>query len=296
MFSVALSLISSVRGSLFLHWPYFVYAIASSICGYFKVLLLRSVTRSDLQFSLSDEVARWDESLLFFLAPSLSTPVVSSGFSRMFPVFPPCLFIRNFLSSFLFLPGFHPLSWWVSFPSYFQRFFSFGLPYLFAAFTSPVLFRSSVGCFAVSFLGLGFLPSGYLFPRPYVFLPWFGVSPFRVSLPSSLCLSALGPFGCRASFLGSGLFLWALHLSCASSPYCLFRPWAFPSLPRSWFLSSHSSSSIFLSAWCFLYFLGCFSSGFSSVSSSGGSLLSFCRSVLLGFTPLSFRVRSFRDL
>ena len=42
-----------------------------------------------------------------------------------------------------------------------------------------------------------------------------------------------------------------------SSPYCLFRPLAFPSLPSSWFISPCSSSSLFLSTWCFLSF-SCF--------------------------------------
>ena len=173
LFSVALCHIYSVRGSFFLHWPFFVYAVASSVSGCFKVLLLRSVTRSDLRVSLSDEVARWDKSLLFLFAPSSSTPVVLLGFSRMFPVFPRCLCIRNFLSSFPFLPGFVLSSLLVGVvPFLFSAFFfSFDLPYLFVAFTFPVLScssASSIGYFVVSFLGLGFLPSGYLFPRPSV--------------------------------------------------------------------------------------------------------------------------------
>ena len=64
-----------------------------------RVLLLRSVTHSDLKFSISDGVARWDESLLFPFAPLSSTPVVSSGFCRMFPGFYSCFCIRGFLSS-----------------------------------------------------------------------------------------------------------------------------------------------------------------------------------------------------
>ena len=145
-FLFPLRLLYSVHSSLFLHWPLFVYAIASSVSGCFKVLLLRSVTRSDLRFSLNDEVACWDESLLFLCAPSSSTPVVLSSFSRLFPVFPPCLCIRNFLSSVLFLPGFVPSSLLVGVvPSIFSAFFfSFCLPYLFVAFTSSVLFCSSV--------------------------------------------------------------------------------------------------------------------------------------------------------
>ena len=46
--------------------------------------------------SLSDGVARWDESLMFPFDPSSSTPVVSPGFCRMFPGFHPCFCIRSF--------------------------------------------------------------------------------------------------------------------------------------------------------------------------------------------------------
>ena len=77
---------------------------------------------------------------------------------------------------------------------------------------------------------------------------------------SSLFLLSLHVWslGFRSYYLGSRLFLWALlPLPCAASPYCFCRPWAFPSLPHSWFLSPHSSSSPFLSAWCFLSF-SCF--------------------------------------
>ena len=42
----------------------------SSVSGCLRVLLLRSVTHSDLRFSLTDGVARWDESLMFLFAPS----------------------------------------------------------------------------------------------------------------------------------------------------------------------------------------------------------------------------------
>ena len=63
-FLFALRLIYSVHGSLFLHWPFFVCAITSYVSGCFRVLLLWCGTRSDLRFSLSDEVARWAESLV----------------------------------------------------------------------------------------------------------------------------------------------------------------------------------------------------------------------------------------
>ena len=129
------------------------------------------------------------------------------------------------------------------------------------------------------------------------FFPWLGVYPFLVSLTSFLCLSMLGPFRFRSYYLGFGLFLWALlHLPCASSSYCLFRPWAFPSLPHYWFLSPRSSS-LFLSAWCFLSFLG----GSPQVShpslrvvlfSSHFAILSCYHYVLLSFTP-SLLSRSF---
>ena len=118
-----LRLLYSGRGSLFLRWTFFVCAITSSVSGCFRVLLLWFVTRLYVRFSLSDRVARWDGSLLFLIAPSSSTPVVSSGFGRMFPVFPPYLCIRNFLSSFLFLPGFVPTSLLVGV-----------VPFLFSAF------------------------------------------------------------------------------------------------------------------------------------------------------------------
>ena len=169
---------------------------------------------------------------------------------------------------FLFLPGLGLPSLLVGvIPFIFSPFFfSFGLPNLFVAF--------SISC--------PFPSCRFLHGVLCGFLPWLGISSFRVSLPSSLCLFSFGPFGFRPSYIGSGLFLWAfLPLPCAYYPYCLFRPWAFPSLPRYWFISPRSPSSLFLSAWCFLCFLGGFSSGFSSVSSSGVSLLSFYHSVVL---------------
>ena len=83
--------------------------LPSSVSGCLRVLLLRSVTCSDLRFSLSDGVARWDESLMFLFAPSSSTPVISSGFCRNVPWF----------SSLFLYPGFSLFSSRISvwFPS-----------------------------------------------------------------------------------------------------------------------------------------------------------------------------------
>ena len=129
---------------------------------------------------------------------------------------------------------------------------------MFVALLSPVFSHSSVssvGCFAVSFLGWGLsLPSisslvlmspclvlsGFALPT---LVPAFSFGLFFISLvhPRRIACFGLGPF------------------------LRLLVP----------------GSSLFLSAWCFLSFLGGFSSGFSSVSSLGGSLLSFWRSVVL---------------
>ena len=141
-FVSALRLLSSVRGSLFLSWTFVLCATPSTVSECLRVLLLRSVTCLDLRFSFSDGVACWDKSLMFLFAPSSSTLVVLSDFCRMFPGFHPCFCIRGFLSSFLFLPGFVPPSLLVGVVhSIFSAFFfSFGLPGLFVAFTSPVQF------------------------------------------------------------------------------------------------------------------------------------------------------------
>ena len=89
-------------------------------------------------------------------------------------------------------------------------FLLFSHPILLVAFVLPVLCYSSVflrGVFEVSFLSWGF--------------------PFLVSFSSSLCLSTHGPFGFRSYGLSCGPFRCALLLlPYASSPYCLFRPWA----------------------------------------------------------------------
>ena len=121
----------------------------------------------------------------------------------MFHVFPPWLCIRNLLPSFRFLPGFVPPSQLVGVvPFIFSAFFfSFGLPDLFVVFASPVLCHSSIssmGCFAVSF-------------------SWLGVFPFRVSLPSSFCVSTLGPLGVLF-FLS---WFWPFPWGSSLSPLCV---------------------------------------------------------------------------
>ena len=61
-----------------------------------------------------------------------------------------------------------------------------------------------------------------------------------------------GSFGLGPSGLGWGPFRYALLLACASTPECLFRCWALPSLPSYRFGSSSSPySSLFQSTLCF---------------------------------------------
>ena len=232
----ALRLLYSVHGSLFLRWTFFICTISSSVSSCFRVLLLRSVTRSDLRFYLSDGVARWDESLLFLFAPSCSTLVVSSAFGQLFHVFLPSLCIRNLLPSFLFLPGFVPSSLLVGVVPFICSAFSFRLAFLTCML--PLLL-----------LSFAFLP----------FPPWGALSfPSLVrgfSLPgiSSFVLLSLHTWSLRVSFFLS--WFRPFPLVCSSSPLCvlsscLFRPWAFSF--AYWFLSSRSSSYLFLFAWCFL--------------------------------------------
>ena len=217
-FVSALRFLYSVRDSLFLRWTLFVCAITSSVSGCFRVLLLRSVTRSDLRFSLSDGVARWDESLVS-LCPLSSTPVISSGFVGCSLVF---IFVS--VSGVFSLPfnisAWFPsaLYWWVSFAPSFMR-FSFRSP---CWIVGGFCLACSLPFFHVPPWGLwGFFPSfrgssfGYISPRPCV-------SPHLI------------PSGFILSVLVAALFLCALLLlPCVSSPYCLFRPWAFPSLSGS---------------------------------------------------------------
>ena len=79
-----------------------------------------------------------------------------------------------------------------------------------------------------------------------------GFSFLCLSLPHP-CVSPMhGPFGFHSYGLGCGPFRCVLLFSCASSPYCLFRPWALPSLLRSWFVYPRSPSSLFQSTLRFL--------------------------------------------
>ena len=136
---------------------------------------------------------------MFLIAPSSSTTVVSSGFCRMFPGFHPCFYMQGFLSSFVFLHGFVPLSLLGGVVHSIFSAFSFRLAVLdyllFLTFLSFANFPySSVGFFAVSFLSSGFLPFGYLSPSSYV-------SPRLV--PLSFVLAVLVPalsFGSSSHF------------------------------------------------------------------------------------------------
>ena len=217
--------------------------------------------------SLSDRVARWDESILFSLGPF----VFSSG-----------CFIRIFVGSslvffLLSVSGVHTL------PS----------PFCLDLFLSLFLLREFVPSifssfsFRSAFLDYCF----YLFcPLPFFGVPpwgscqfssFVGVSPFRVS---TLVLGPLSAWSLRVSFFWSlfrpfplcyslshlcilsVLLISALGLSLVFS--CLVRLYSFlffSLLSTGWFLS--------------------FSLGFSqvshSVSASGGALLlSFCRSFM----------------
>ena len=125
-----LRLLFSIHGSLFLHWPFFIGPIASSVSRCFRVLLLRSVTRYPLWFYLSEGVSRWAEFLLFLFVPSCSAPVVRQALV-CFLVFPSWLCVRDPLPSFLFLPGFVRSSLLVSV-----------VPFLFLCFSSHSPFLS----------------------------------------------------------------------------------------------------------------------------------------------------------
>ena len=126
------------------------------------------------------------------------------------------------------------------------------------------------------------------------------VSPFRISLPSSFCLSTLGPLGFCSASLDSGLFLWfLLRLSCASSRLACFAHGPFLSLlvPGSSFLFlSLSLRLVFLVPSCgfFLGFLVRLFFGWLSLL----SFLPFCCAYVTS-SPVSllyFRFRSFRCL
>ena len=133
------------------------------------------------------------------------------------------------------------LCWWVSFaPPFICFFFPFVRPcWIVGGFCLAILPYSSVGSLS--------------FPS---FVRGFSVLGISLLVPESLHSWSLG-----VSFFWS--WLWPFPL-CSSSPLCvltalLVRPWAFPSLHSSWFVSPRSSSSLFLSAFCFLsFFLGHF--------------------------------------
>ena len=229
-FVSVLRLLFSVRGSLFLPWPFFVCTIASSVTRCFRVLLLWSVTRSDLRFYLSVEVARWNMSLLFLSTPSHSIPVVRQTWSAV------SCFCSLAVSGFFSLPSsfclhsFRPLYWWVSFPSSFLC-FSSSSAFLFCLlpFASTVLWHSSLFLHEVLWHFLpwfGFLPSGSLFPRPFVsphlvpsgfvlplLVPAFSFGLLFVSLCASsrLACLALGPF-LHLLVLGSSFLFLSLSL------------------------------------------------------------------------------------
>ena len=145
-FVSALHLLYSVRGSLFLSWTFFLYATSSSVSGGFRVLFLRSVTRSDLRFPLAT-----------------GSPIGPSPFCFSWPL---RLLLRLFRQVFVDVPWFSSLFLYPGFtlflhlfarirsalflfvgvvPSIFSAFFFlFHLPGLFIAFASPVLCHSSV--------------------------------------------------------------------------------------------------------------------------------------------------------
>ena len=195
-------LLSSVRGSLFLIWAFFVCTASSSVSGCLRILLLKSVTHLDLRFSLSDRVAHWDESLMFLFAPSSSTPVVSSGFCRMFPGCHLCFCLQDFLSSFLFLPGFVPPSIGGCRSRHLFYVFLFVRPYWI------------IGCFCLS-CPLPFF--SFLHGVLCCFLPYFGISPFRVAYlsPSPSVSPRLVPLGfvliVLVPVLSFGLFFSLVH-------------------------------------------------------------------------------------
>ena len=153
---------------------------SSSVSCCFRVLLLRSVTRFPLWFYLGEGVARWAESLLFFFVPSCSTPVVHQALVCCF-----LFFLLGSMSGILSLPSsfclgsFGLLYWWVSFPSSFCVY----LP------VQP----SCLVCWFCIYCPLPFFP--FLHEVFVGFLPWFGVYPFRVSLPLSFVSPHLVPLG-----------------------------------------------------------------------------------------------------
>ena len=169
-FVSALHLLSSVRRSLFLSWPFFICATPSSVSGCLWVLFLGSVTRSDLRFPLATGLPvgtspfcfSWPFRLLLQLfrqflldIPWVLSLSVSGGLSLPLSF----TWIRSALSLSLSIGGCRS-------PLPFLR-FSFRSAFLdslllFSLLSFAILHSSSVGFFAFSFLSFGFLPSGSL--------------------------------------------------------------------------------------------------------------------------------------
>ena len=100
-------------------------------------------------------------------------------------------------------------------------------------------------------------------PLPFFRFPLWGLLRVPSFFGGSPCVSPThSPFGFCSYGLGCGPFCCAA-LPCASSSYCLFRPWALLSLPRSWFVSPRSPSSLFQSTLHFLSLSWGSSCGFS---------------------------------
>ena len=264
----ALRILSSVHGSLFLRWTFFICTIASSLSHCFRALRLRAVTRSDLRFYLSNEVAHWDEFLFFLFALRVLRrlfvrlwPAVSCFCSlALSPGYSPFLNLFAWLRSILFIGGCRSLPLFCVFSS-FSAFLFCLLP-----FASTVLCRSSLFLHEVLWHFLpwfGFLPSGSLFPRPFV-------SPHLV--PSCFVLPLL------ISAFSFGLFF----VSCASSRLACFALGPFLHLLVPLLISFSTLSVPCTFVWVFLGFLIRLFFGWLSLLSV--SLL------------LYYRVRSFRCL
>ena len=180
------------------------------------------------------------------------------------------------LPSSFCLDSFRPLYWWVSFPSSFLCFSPCSaFLYCLLPFASPVLCHSSLFLHEVlcRFLPwFGFIPSGSLFPRPFVsphlvplgfvlplLLPAFSFGLFFISLVRPLVLLVL-PFSLSlaCSFLVPLLISFSpLGVSCT-----FVR--VFPRISHLSLLWVALSSLVF-------------------------TFLSCCRYVILGFTPLLSR-------
>ena len=138
------------------------------------------------------------------------------------------------LPSSFCLGSFHPLSWWVSFPSSFCVF---------------LLVRPS--CLFVAFCLYCPLPfSPFLHEVLGRFLPSFEVSPFRVSPPLSFVSPYSVPLGFVLPLLALA-FSFSLFFVSLVCPLVLLVSSLGFSLACSFLVPC--SSSLFLSAWCSLY-------------------------------------------